>query len=1264
MTTIEQTVRDTEFQNWLKGGVAMLITKQGLEKFVEEELITFQTDILQSIYSKHSIAAGTVCTSCTTENVLHCPTKNFCVKKHRCNVHDSSFQEKVPGRSCPKNICHHIPNAIRREHRYSGPSWKNTNAKGWCTHPVEIAKCYLPPEGYATVESLSHADFNATLSVVINKKSFEKKIQNSVCSEAREIGNKIRHSSNLRLSNTDVGRYITVFMDLLSDAKHLAADKNAKEAVTKLKQLKANTLTVTTTDITAILDDSTKAINTEQHDENKAETEIKEKLSADIKTKLANMQTVSFSDLGAILAAKTTAIEQIRKETEHAIKTIEQERENQQSAKKSDAGFGILHWCNEKRLWKRLCEDLITYYRRCHSTIPVSPLIKEHDAPLVDFYVQPTLESVEISGSNYGAAKRQFRSYNDLFLCDKEPYKEIYVTAKAGIGKTSFSKKVCMTWSQAHSAVKQLEKLFHTEDTSTLKKFDFLFMISLKEAEKEKCTIDDMISLLVKPWSNDYTKAFIEKTLREKRVLIILDGLDEWAHPENCTRNEVIPHRRPYSQCTVMTTTRPWKLASARLSNNQIDMQAELLQFDEASSNDLVVSAVRLLNRTFGKSKSAVEFQNVVSSVRLGALKRIPYILLQILCLWFDGLTIGKSQCEIYSNTLELTLSRKDHDTTHEITESIQNGAPPACMSKNIKSLSHYNMLLKLGRLAFETLTSYRNESTLIFDDDIVYEYLSDDDLNIFLNVGLLSQNKDYEHVTTRRSKFSFQHKSIQEYFAALYIQSDQDNTEISSRLLRRYNALESILEMTNILIFLGGFSPDACEKVFQKLKPILLSDKTVCRYRSYLSGQTSLPEARKCWELIKSFQFLETDILQEITRNGHTKFPELPLYDIVLDSTLNNEMFTALKLIVEKNKESIRSLSIEKYGSTVELTEVLEKLELQNAHSLLKLEIAAVPTENDFRRLLANSVDTLICLDICFAIFKNNKYRAQNTRLSSETIAVVFRMNHLQSARLNGIRLPHTDIQALLQFFSDRTSMKEIGLCRIRCVDHVEECSVLDLSQHKHLETLRIGTFPVSVLNINPSSLNFCYTGSLTTTVHTALVKRLPDAVNLSTLRLKNLETEQFPLYRSETLTQLPHLRSFAIEYTDIGERDLTLPPEMKNIERVYFYEVTMTSLALEGFIRSVDALPQPVLVIIEGCSITPESKFRKIKDMVRSTRKYRFRFDTKKRFTFETRKTEDISVDIQGKKSSITMITGVILGTIVGLLAVVFMFYLNFCY
>ncbi|KAH3857214.1 hypothetical protein DPMN_099819 [Dreissena polymorpha] len=113
---------DKETNNWFKACIALNVTKEGLTNFVENTMKKVHT------------ALGT---------------------------------------------CSSYKKAIISLHRFSGPSWKNTKRHDWKSNWWEIAKCFLPPQGYANVSSVQESDFNAVINIILNCTDFKNYLSSS-----------------------------------------------------------------------------------------------------------------------------------------------------------------------------------------------------------------------------------------------------------------------------------------------------------------------------------------------------------------------------------------------------------------------------------------------------------------------------------------------------------------------------------------------------------------------------------------------------------------------------------------------------------------------------------------------------------------------------------------------------------------------------------------------------------------------------------------------------------------------------------------------------------------------------------------------------------------------------------------------------------------------------------------------------------------------------------------------------------------------------
>ncbi|XP_053379795.1 uncharacterized protein LOC128548567 [Mercenaria mercenaria] len=429
---------ESKYTNWVKAGLTVLFTKEGIEPFVDDEIKEFQQKCLTDICNNNGLPVGSTCFSCCTENVVVCPTHRICNSgRGRCRFHRNTATQYLPN-GCPNKICHSFKNEIQHAHRFFGPSYKNTDATQWCSNSWEVAKCFMPPDGYKDATSAAGTDFNGINSVIINCKRFQSKIndnlgiKNNIFEKGRDIGRAVRHSQTLEVEDTDLNQYFTDLQTLLSDPGYLTADAAANNARKKLKELQNDTLVIDKEDIKKVLDDVAKAvqyrIKSESEKQQKNHEKQKLELIKEIKKSLLAIRrhkSISMSLLKRVVSSALSKIEESTKEslekihaqtqrgkkrvlleTEKSVKTIEEETERgkRKVIKTTDEGVATIAKATDgalekitkrktahsaqkdadkyNKLQQDLQADLVTYYREKCKTIPVSPALEESEVPL------------------------------------------------------------------------------------------------------------------------------------------------------------------------------------------------------------------------------------------------------------------------------------------------------------------------------------------------------------------------------------------------------------------------------------------------------------------------------------------------------------------------------------------------------------------------------------------------------------------------------------------------------------------------------------------------------------------------------------------------------------------------------------------------------------------------------------------------------------------------------------------------------------------
>ncbi|WAR21071.1 hypothetical protein MAR_015045 [Mya arenaria] len=386
--------------------------------------------------------------------------------------------------------------------------------------------------------------------------------------------------------------------------------------------------------------------------------------------------------------------------------------------------------------------QLIQHYEKRHCSLGLSPLLSDSDEDLETFYVPPKIEVVRErtrlrmnKNQSTVSAQRQVQCFRDIFYLGNERLCDIYLQGES-------------------------------------------------DSSEVECDIDAMIvNQVIKFLPKDYNIEFLQRVLAEEICLVLLDGLDEWSHPEqslhkcSCGRQISLPFRRTRENCTILSTTRPWVIQTKKIKNSEIDV---LLQLCGVSHTDMFVEkALSFFNETHDEQKSADDFHAVIKSYALEHLVMFPTMCIQLLCCWYADLLVDRSQTQIYSSMVDMMFGRakeKKHDHSFDSSGALFEPSMyvdfdmPELFSNAMNILDNRGLFLSFGNLAYNTLVDWQGGSSGVFDGRSVWDYLTGIEWSAALEIGILTQRPSQSFLTERRTTYSFLHRSIQEFMAAAYI--------------------------------------------------------------------------------------------------------------------------------------------------------------------------------------------------------------------------------------------------------------------------------------------------------------------------------------------------------------------------------------------------------------------------------------------------------------------------------------------------------------
>ncbi|XP_060565234.1 uncharacterized protein LOC132724397 [Ruditapes philippinarum] len=1217
MASYSPKLLDKKYNNWVKAQLAVLFTKEGIEPFVCHEIKQFQLKCLDDICYNSGLFSGTLCSRCCTENVIKCPTNRICnVGRGRCSYHRNAATRYTPA-GCPNKICHNFTTEIQNVHRYNGPSYKNTDATQWCSNFWEVAKCFMPPDGYKDKASAAETDFNGIISVILNYKHFQGKLHDNLNNktnmfeEARDIGRKVRHSSTLEVEDTDLQNYFKLLQKLLSDHVFLATDTHAQNAKKKLIELENDTLVIGKDDIRKVLDDVAKAVQ----DKMKAGLdEHYDRIKLDmIKRKQEDLLSLQSEIAEGVTQLKDTANDSVQRLQEERDKEVGQIHEQGDKERADLAGLGetlqkalkIASKDEKEEQYieykQKLRDELITWYNTNQSTVPLSPLTDDSHTPLAGFYIMPEMDiQTYLPGGRKETTR--VRSLQELFTPSKTFSQEIYLSAAAGFGKTSFSKYFAITWCQAHKNDENY-KHFKEEELKALYGFELLFLVLLRDSTKV-CDVDDMIEQQVIQYlscSSSMPKGLLKDILHDEKCLVILDGLDEWTHPDNdCTRlPKSIPHRYAREKCVILTTTRPWKLGMSNLKTNQIDKTVELVKLDKHNIRQFYLNAMKTLKGNIEEEKLINEvcrFEEAISDHDLDDMESTPLLLLYLICSWIAKIPIGNSAVELYTGIIQLLLSRTEklHGKFHSSCEKSLLYIPD-CFTKHQHFYSYYTFLVTIGKLAFYTLFNKKKEHTLVFDKNVANKYLNEEDLKSSCLSGILSESK-VKTLINESFKISFSHKTVQEYFSALFI-SFQNTNEVQKIIFEVCNCLKNTLDMSKVFVFISGMNPKLMSTISSDLMPVINNDDKTSKYRTMTDYD---------YIYIKPLQDIQDMYISCSKERKETKDLKLCLQDFIINENCQQKnYFRQLQYLCQQNKENIKSIMIDN-KDICSLQEIINLFTLSDLPHIEKLFYIGEIVEEEIMSLLLNP---LKCLNVISRKWENHDFVRKYCQLTAEINGGLVKLQHLECLSISCFTMTHMVMKTLLNFLNSKKSMKEIRLYSFHCSDHGTSCRGfnLDLSQHSQLRCLGLDNIPVSQLNMDVSLLEECTVGILYKPgVVSSYLSQLPAASKLQTFMCNDLESSSDIETLLQTLSLLYHVKVVVLRRINLGERSLTLSPQMSNIEGVALMDITMSCSVLHDIITVINKLPHAVTVLMRGCDIKPETEFENFKTFIKQSNNF----------------------------------------------------------
>ncbi|XP_052793264.1 uncharacterized protein LOC128227095 [Mya arenaria] len=424
-----------------------------------------------------------------------------------------------------------------------------------------------------------------------------------------------------------------------------------------------------------------------------------------------------------------------------------------------------------------LKSQLMEHYHKTASRMPVRLDI---DETIDNIYENPKLTLIKIQ--NGQKTEEDILEVSQLFSTGDGPMaKTIIVEGEPGTGKTSLCKKIVCDWCKIN------EKVEREPITSSLGKFEFVFYIILRfvksESEVKAMIVEHILKKIDSACGNAHS--LLGEILKSKHCLLLLDGLDEW-------RREMPDVETSWKYCTVLITTRPYKLAELKVIPTQMDKYVKLGGVQ--NPEELVLKVIRKLEEYHKTNKPPESCIKDLKDKHLWHFSKNPVVLVHIVWLWQKSkLRQNMSRATLYQEIID--------ERWYEMCDKKEQYKDPQEL---------YDVL---SEIAFYQLFSENEDESLVFN--IKGEQLQK--FKQYKDTSLESGIMSASNVPGERSpQYQFLHKTFQEYFAAVFLSKCGSTMSTSCKLVKERfskHRNESVFALEQVFLFLCGLNPDAGEE-------------------------------------------------------------------------------------------------------------------------------------------------------------------------------------------------------------------------------------------------------------------------------------------------------------------------------------------------------------------------------------------------------------------------------------------------------------------
>ena len=377
-----------------------------------------------------------------------------------------------------------------------------------------------------------------------------------------------------------------------------------------------------------------------------------------------------------------------------------------------------------------------------------------------------------------------------------------------GAGKTTFIKRLCYIWA---------EGVLHPEERDTedeyLHKYTLVIPIILRFVKEEQNTAFDIFTSQLECLNVCYACALVS-LLKSKptEILLLLDGYDEYTgHSKVISK---INNKEECADILTFITSRPHAVEQLRRHTSQaVDQCVRLCGFSKEQVKQYILRFFELHNL---QKEDAMKLTEILFNQRKQLLEvaKTPIRSEMICVVWAKYDKLGETLADLYELfvihliTHQQTKIKPDYKHEGEPTEVLEENKELLLLVGKVA-----NTWEKYGRLRIVFNT--KELKSVLNSSKTSEAGIQNDIFNKVIDIGLII--KSHPSNAQDKSKWSFPHLTIQEYFVAYFLSNTED-TQYIDELTSRCKEYKVLQRCEVIFMFLSCKYPDVANKILTLL--------------------------------------------------------------------------------------------------------------------------------------------------------------------------------------------------------------------------------------------------------------------------------------------------------------------------------------------------------------------------------------------------------------------------------------------------------------